>query len=91
MVMTMSRPANGISRPLLISTIRVLARVVNIVQYMPVADATAGCMSSYTSIELKIRPGPKPAKLEKIATRKATEKSFTMTRVENSWSPFVNL
>ena len=91
MVITISSPANGMLSPLFRSTMRVLARVVNIVQYIPVADATAGCISSWTSIELKIRPGPKPAKLEKIATKKATEKSFTMTRVENSWSPFVNL
>ena len=60
------------------------------VQYMPVAEATAGCMSSYTKTELKIRPGPSPAIPEKKATIKAIKMSFKITRFENFWSPFEN-
>jgi len=47
------------------------ARVVNMVQYMPVADATAGCIPNYINSELKIVPGAIPARPENSATIKA--------------------
>ena len=50
----------------------VAARVVKRVQYMPVAEATAGCMSSYTMMELKIVPGLIPAKPDAKAAPNAT-------------------
>ena len=45
-VITIRSPRYGMLRPLFSSTMSVLARVVNIVQYIPVADATAGCISN---------------------------------------------
>ena len=39
----------------------VVARVVNSVRYIPVADATVGCMSISKKTEVNITPGPKPA------------------------------
>lgn len=47
------------------------ARVVNNVQYIPVADATAGCIPNYINSELKIVPGAIPAKPENSATTNA--------------------
>jgi len=47
------------------------ARVVNIVQYIPVAEATAGCIPCYINSELKIVPGAIPAKPENSATMNA--------------------
>lgn len=60
------------------------ARVVNMVQYMPVAVATAGCMFRFTSKELKIVPGDTPAKPENIATKKAIDEIFAIVLPENS-------
>ena len=57
---------------LFIRSTLVAVKVVNIVRYMPVADATVGCMSYWIITELKIRPGPTPAAAAKKAPKKAT-------------------
>ena len=46
MVMMVSMPANGMLSQLFRRRISVLEKVVNIAQYIPVADATAGCISN---------------------------------------------
>lgn len=60
------------------------ASVVNIVQYMPVAVATAGCIPSLTRSELKMVPGAIPAKPEKSATINAIEAILVIVPAENS-------
>ena len=66
------RAAYGMLRAELNNSIVEAASVVNRVQYIPVAEATEGCMSSCTMIELKIVPGLIPAKPEARAAPKAT-------------------
>ena len=61
----------------------VAANVVKRVQYIPVADATAGCMSIYTIIELKMVPGAMPAKAEQQAALNATITSLPIVRASN--------
>jgi len=61
----------------------VAASVVKRVQYMPVAEATAGCISSYTMIELKMVPGLMPANPEASAAQNATAISLATDLVAN--------
>ena len=66
------RAAYGMFKAELNNRIVEAAKVVNSVQYMPVAEATEGCMSSCTMIELKMVPGLIPAKPEARAAPNAT-------------------
>ena len=71
-VRALMRKKNGMSSSLLSSKFIVAANVVNIVQYIPVAEATAGLTSSWIRNELKITPGPIPDIAAKRAAKKAT-------------------
>lgn len=68
----------GMFRPLLMSRLIVADRVVNIVMYIPVADATAGWMSSRIKKELKMTPGPTPDMAARKAAKNATNTSKTI-------------
>ena len=68
----------------LIRTLIVAAIVVYMVKYIPVADATAGCMSNWISTELKIKPGPIPHIAAKNAPKKATRVSLMQVLIVSS-------
>ena len=54
------------------------------VRYIPVADATAGCISIWINTELKIRPGPMPHNAGKRAPKKATMVSLMQVLIVSS-------
>ena len=54
-----------------INMLIVAAPAVNMPRYMPVADATAGCMSTKTMTGRKIDPGPRPTAVAAKAPKNA--------------------
>ena len=68
----------------LIKRLIVAAKVVYNVKYIPVADATAGCISNWISTELKIKPGPMPHNAAKNAPKKATRVSLMQALIVSS-------
>ena len=59
------------------------AKVVNMVRYIPVAEATKGCMSIYVNNELNTVPGPTPHIEAKNAPRNEKNASLKVLLGEN--------
>ena len=55
-----------------------------------IAEATAGEISNWMKIELKMTPGPTPDIAAKKAAKKATITSLVIFLGLKSWSPLVN-
>ena len=68
----------------MIKRLIVAAKVVYKVKYIPVADATAGCISNWINTELKIKPGPMPHNAAKNAPKKATRVSLMQVLIVSS-------